>query len=162
MTRLERARIIRDKILAFPRDQWTWEEVGPHRFLTLKTPEWNASLITAFSNFHSTPEATTFQKALILQATPAPLPNVLDVWLPSRGKVLSVEWDNDDIRLISMQRGAWESELFGLPEYVVKAAGPGGRVLHKISSRSSAVSAPWSPIRTNDRSRYGPDQCAGV
>lgn len=122
MTRLERARRICDRILGLPRDLWVWKTVKEHRSLELHTPQWQASLISAFSDFQLFPEAPTYQQALLLQAAPAPLTNVLDLWLPGSGKVLSVEWDADDIRLINMRRGSWEQELFGLPEYLAKGS----------------------------------------
>lgn len=128
MTQLERARIIRDKVLSFPRDQWTWEGAGSDRHLSLRTAEWNASLTTVFNDCRTKPEATTYLQALVLQSTPAALPNVLDLWLIAQGKVLSVEWDNDTTQVISMRRGPWESELFGLPEYRPKTSRTGSRV----------------------------------
>jgi hypothetical protein len=120
MKPLERARFIRDVILAVPRDKWAWREFGSHRFLTLTTSEWEATLMTAFGTLRTRPEATTYQQAAILQAAPADLPNVLELYSPGRGKLLSFEYDDDQIRLISMRRGSWESELFGLPEYQPK------------------------------------------
>lgn len=128
MKRLDRARHVRDAILNVPRDQWEWVNIGGHRYLTLKTANWRASLATPFGGQLSTlPEATTYQQALILQAARAPLPNLLDVWLVSGGKVLSVEWDGDLLRLISMRRGPWEADLFGLPDYQERAPRTGGR-----------------------------------
>lgn len=122
MKRLDRARQVRDTILNVPREQWKWEKLGEVRYLTLRTADWNASLATPFGGqLNTLPPATTFQQALILQSARAPLPNVLDVWLTGGPKVLSVEWDADELRLISMRRGPWESDLFGLPDYLEKA-----------------------------------------
>ena len=117
MRRIERARIVRDAVLAVPRDQWNWEELGGERHLEVRTPTWHASVRTQFSSDLGYPKSTTYLQAQILQHAAKPLPNVLDVWLPGKGKVLSVEYDLDEIRLISMKRGDWEADLFGLPPY---------------------------------------------
>lgn len=117
MRRIDRARIVRDAILEVPRDEWKWKEIGDQRFLEVFTPDWHASLSTEFSGGSRLPEAQTMQQALILQRAAKPLPNVLDLWVTGKGKVLSVEYDADEIRLISMKRGDWEADLFGLPPY---------------------------------------------
>ena len=118
MKRLERARVIRDHILGFPRDAWSWEQVGKHRQLALKQPQWTAMLTTAFNRIQPYPEVRTLREAIFLQQEPAALPNVLDLWVPLGGKVLSIEWDEQDLRLISFRRGDWEHDLFGLSALV--------------------------------------------
>lgn len=117
MKRVERAARVRDLILAIPRDQWEWRDVGGVRFLEIHRPAWSASLLTRFAGQRPRPAAGTYQEALILAAVPPDLPNLLDVWVKPEGKVLSVEWDEDSVRLISMRRGDWEAELFGLPAW---------------------------------------------
>lgn len=53
---------------------------------------------------------------MVMQQKAAPLPNVLGLWINKLGKVLSVEWNDVEIRLISMKPRPWESELFGVGE----------------------------------------------
>lgn len=115
MKRLERARIIRDKVLAHPREEWRWTTVPGVRFLELDGDGWNASVSTAFNGPKtSLRSAPSYLHARELQQKAAPLPNVLDLWIPGQGKVLAIEWDDDAINLISMQPGPWEVELFGI------------------------------------------------
>ena len=78
---------------------------------------WHASLRTAFSGPPPPlPDAPSYLHALVRQQKAARLPNVLDLWVRGQRKVLSVEWDDDDIPLISMKPGPWEFELFGVGE----------------------------------------------
>ena len=72
---------------------------------------------TAFNRLPSSPPpAPSYLHAVVLQQKAAPLPNVLDLWIRDQGKVLSVEWNDDEIRLISMKPGPWEVELFDVGE----------------------------------------------
>jgi len=50
-----------------------------------------------------------------------PLENLLNLWIPGLGKVLALEWSEEEANLISMQRGDWEATLFGLPPYEGKS-----------------------------------------
>ena len=117
MRRVERARLIRDAILAHPREEWRWTTVSGERHLQLDCDRWQACLRTAFSGPHAPPPpAPTYLHALVFQQTAARLPNLLDLWVSGQRKVLSLEWDGDDLRLISMKPGPWEFELFGVGE----------------------------------------------
>lgn len=117
MRRIDRARLIRDAILAIPQAQWEWDTSSGERYLSLDRDTWHASLRTAFSGPPPPmPDTPTYLHALVLQQTPPRLPNVLDLWVRGQRKVLSVEWDGDDIRLISMRPGLWELELLGVGE----------------------------------------------
>ena len=116
MTRLERAKIIHERVLSHPESDWSWLEAGAHRLKCLRTSDWMATIITPFSGikFLSTPRA--YREAVLLKHRAKLLPYVLDVALLTTGKVLSLEWDENQARLISMRRGSWEQEFFDLPE----------------------------------------------
>ena len=117
MRRIDRARLIRDAILARPQEDWRWNIVSGERYLQLDCDRWHASLRTAFSGpLPPPPPAPTYLHALAFQRKARPLPNVLDLWVRGQRKVLSVEWDDDDLRLISMRPGPWEMERFGVGE----------------------------------------------
>jgi hypothetical protein len=116
MRRVDRARVIRDYILEKDNQYGSWETAAGYRTRVIRTDRWEASLNSPFNPFpHEAPTGLDFQKAMILQNTKAPLPYLLDLWIPGIGKVLSMEWDDQELRLISMKRGDWESTLFGLP-----------------------------------------------
>ena len=59
----------------------------------------------------------SYLRALVRVQAKTPLDNLLDLWIPGLGKVLSLEWADEEANLISMKRGDWEAELFGLPPY---------------------------------------------
>ena len=86
------------------------------RFPTLKGDGWQAMLMTAFTNARLMPEPRTHEEAVLLQRRKAPSSNRLDLWVDGVGKVLSADWRGDEPpRVISMKRGVWEQEIFGLP-----------------------------------------------
>lgn len=115
MRRLDRARLIRDAVLAHPREDWQWSEISGQRYLDLDRVTWKASLRSHFNApLGPPPDPPTYLHALALQRARQPLPNGLDLWINGRGKVLSVEWDDDKLRIISMKPGVWEAELFGV------------------------------------------------
>lgn len=118
MRRIERAKLIRDVVLAYSHDQWTWIIVSGARFRELRQPEWFASLSTPFTPLPYDPNAKTFERAVLLQRIKPPLDYLLDVWTVDAGKVLSLVWNDDETILRSMRRGDWEANLFGLPPYI--------------------------------------------
>lgn len=115
MRRLERARLIRDSVLAYPREEWQWTDVSGEQYLDLHREGWSASLRSHFNAPPAPPpDLPSYLHAVALQRSRQPLPNGLDLWLSPGGKVLSVEWNHEELRIISMKPGAWESELFGV------------------------------------------------
>ena len=57
----------------------------------------------------------------------------MGLWLSPGPKVLTVEWLEDEFRLVSMKRGDWEAELFQLEPY----EGTGGLKPYELFSRRS-------------------------
>lgn len=116
MRRVDRAKAVRDHILKLPAERWVWKQWGSARSREIDGGEWKASYWTPFAPLETGPRpASTHLQALILQNLKPAMPYQMDLWLVGSGKVLSVEWDGDDIHLISMKRGDWETDLFGLP-----------------------------------------------
>ena len=115
MRRLERATLIRDHILAHPRSEWRWTTVSGEKYLEFDGGASMASLRSPFNALPPPPpDPPTYLHALALQRSRQPLLNGLDVWIKGRGKVLSIEWSDDEMRIISMKPGPWEAELFGV------------------------------------------------
>ena len=115
MRRLDRAKIIRRQVLEVMGREGRWREVQGSRSRVCAADGWTASLYTPFNPLHDARiVADTYQKALLLQQVRL-RPWLLDVWIPGVGKVLSLGWDDTEVELISMKRGWWEQELFGLP-----------------------------------------------
>tara|TARA_R110000850_G_scaffold80010_30_gene172162 strand:- start:1531 stop:1911 length:381 start_codon:yes stop_codon:yes gene_type:complete len=118
MTRLNRAVKIRDIIVNSKSAERSWDDQTGMRRLTIKTSDWEASLNTPFNPLITDDVATpSYLHALLRANAQKPLDNLLDLWLPGLGKVLSLEWSDDEANLISMKRGDWEATLFGLPPY---------------------------------------------
>ena len=121
MLRLERAIEIRNKILAWQKPAWAWEKIGSTKCFSLRTPLWQASLMTVFERPPNKLIANNCEQAcLLVRARARELPNTLDVWVSGQRKVLSIEWGDKAARLISMQPGKWEQELFALPQELPK------------------------------------------
>jgi hypothetical protein len=115
MTRLQRALIVRDAVLAWLRDHGITEivsgmrvlggEVAPYRFIH-RTP------------FTELPDNLNrdYQYAVLLQerGRPVNLPYGLDVCL-SGCKVMNLEWDNDGSPdLVSFAKGDWDGQLLDM------------------------------------------------
>tara|TARA_R110000851_G_scaffold236423_2_gene389026 strand:+ start:74 stop:445 length:372 start_codon:yes stop_codon:yes gene_type:complete len=118
MKRLNRALKIRDIIVNSKSAVRCWDDQTGMRRLNIKTSDWEASLNTPFNPLITDDVAApSYLSALLRANAKKPLNNLLDLWLPELGKVLSLEWSDEEANLISMKRGEWEAALFGLPSY---------------------------------------------
>jgi len=118
MKRLNRALKIRDIIVDSKSADRSWDDQSGVRRLTIKTSDWEASLNTPFNPLITDDVAApSYLSALLRANAKEPLDNLLDLWLPELGKVLSLQWSDEEANLISMKRGDWEATLFGLPSY---------------------------------------------
>ena len=118
MKRLNLALKIRDIIVDSKSAERCWDDQSGVRRLTIKTSDWEASLNTPFNPLITDDvTAPNYLSALLRAKAKEPLDNLLDLWLPELGKVLSLEWSDEEANLISMKRGDWEATLFGLPSY---------------------------------------------
>jgi hypothetical protein len=84
-----------------PTSETMWE-AGPFRFM-LRTASSPASLIAG---------APAYSEAQAEKVASEMLPNGLDIWHNER--VLSVEWDAGQLRVINIQRGPWEDAVLAL------------------------------------------------
>ena len=118
MKRLDRALKIRDVVLNTKSAERCWDDQTGMRRLKIETSDWEASLNTPFNPLPSDDiAAPSYLHALVRAQVKKPLDNLLDLWIPGLGKVLSLEWSDEEANLISMKRGDWEATLFGLPPY---------------------------------------------
>jgi|GEM_PF-5461350 len=125
MKRLDRALKIRDIVLNSKSAERCWDDQTGIRIRKIKTSDWVASLNTPFNPLPTDDVAApSYLHALVRAQAKKPLDNLLDLWLPGLGKVLSLEWSDENANLISMKRGDWEATLFGLPPYERKRSSP--------------------------------------
>lgn len=120
LTRIERARVIRDVVVAAGRTRGRWESVDlgdgqTARFWMVEGEGWTANVSTRFSGLSSGVEVKDYDEAMLLQIAPPREDDVLvDVYHPAAGKVLSIGNTGEVDTLIGMQPGPWEA-MFGLP-----------------------------------------------
>ena len=118
MKRLQRALIVRDIIINSKTAERCWDDQTGMKSLKIKMSEWEASLNTPFNPFPTDDVvAPSYLHALVRAQAKTPMANLLNLWLPGSGKVLALEWSDEEANLISMKRGDWEAELFGLSPY---------------------------------------------
>lgn len=122
MSRIERARIIRERIVDVGRTHGRWErmEVGDGRQARLWCIDdgsgWNAHIATRFSGMWDDVQLKGYDDALLLQQVPPRMSDVLlDVYVPGASKVMSLGTIDGADKLIGMVPGPWEA-LFGLPK----------------------------------------------
>lgn len=122
MSRIERARIVRDRIVDVGRTHGRWErmDVGDGRQARLWCIDdgsgWNAHIATRFSGTWDDVQLMGYDAALLLQQAPPRMSDVLlDVYVPGASKVMSLGMTDGADTLIGMMPGPWEA-LFGLPK----------------------------------------------
>lgn len=113
MKRLERVRLIRDKLLFDSARDWEIIRVGDKTVAQLELEGMNALLWN-----HSRLEKSASQSPSLTQPDRGRIrhpPHSMDVWVRGR-RVMSIAWsETDEITLEHMERGAWEVDFFGLP-----------------------------------------------
>ena len=112
MTRIERARLIRDKLLFDYAADWELIQLGERTVAQLERGGVNAVL---WNHSDLTPSSEApLSLTLLKTSCTRPNPHSMDVWISGR-RVLSLTWgETDQIRLELMERGAWEADYFGL------------------------------------------------
>lgn len=122
MKRLDRALKIRDIIVNSKSAERCWDDQTGTRTLKIETSDWEASLNSPFNPLKTDDVAApSYLHALVREQAKKPLNNLLNLWIPGLGKVLALEWSDEEANLISMRRGDWEASLFGLPPYERKS-----------------------------------------
>ena len=113
MKRLDRARIVRDDLLARA-SCWETTRIGDKDFASLEWREVNA-LLHGGKDFSPIPDYSGIPEILANRAARCITPYALDVWV--RGlRVLSISWNaRDEVKLLRMTRGEWECDYFHLP-----------------------------------------------
>lgn len=115
MLRLDRADIVRDKILGVKNNAWSFESNKVFRASLRFRNGWQASIWSNPSWTASDGTATANKDSFLNECRTFSCPHTLDVWVDGLNKVLSAHWDETGAELISMRRGMWETILFGLP-----------------------------------------------
>jgi hypothetical protein len=111
--RVERARLIRDKLLFDSARDWELIRVGDKTVAQLGLEGMNAVLWN-----HSRIENSVNQSLSLAQPNRGRVrhpPHSMDLWVRGR-RVMSIAWSEaDEITLERMERGEWEVDFFGLP-----------------------------------------------
>ena len=114
MKRVDRARLIRDDLLA---RQTGWEKtrVGNKDVASIECHSLNAVLWSQMVYEEAPDSSTNWLYNRPIRRTPREDPYTLDVWIEGL-RVLSITWnERDDLTLLRMVRGLWECECFQLP-----------------------------------------------
>ena len=113
MKRIDRARIVRDDLLARA-SCWETRRIGDKDFASLEWREVNA-LLQGGRDFSPVPDYSGIPEILATKAKECAALYSLDVWI--RGlRVLSITWNaHDRVKLVRMTRGEWECDYFQLP-----------------------------------------------
>ncbi|QCB43238.1 hypothetical protein E5673_14230 [Sphingomonas sp. PAMC26645] len=117
LTRLDRARIIRDAVIDHDHRHGSWQPLDlpggrETRVRTIDPGRGWSAIIT--SRFSGGPVNTVTSGSSNGQV-------VMDVYLTFGPKVLSIATSISEDMLISMAPGSWESEMFGLPHQGCRA-----------------------------------------
>ena len=125
MSRLDRARVVRDLVLSQSAEHGQWETVqvgaaANGRNCRLWTIDaglgWSASVTTPFTSPAATlRDADRYDAAMLGLELPAVPDQTVDVYWDAFGKVLSISRTGGEDRLIGFTTGLWEM-AFGLPE----------------------------------------------
>ena len=84
------------------------------RRLNITTSDWEANLNTPFDPLITDDVAApSYLHSPFRAQAKKPLDNLLHLWVPGLGKVLSLEWSDKEVNLISMKRGDWAAAVFG-------------------------------------------------
>ena len=114
MKRIDRARLIRDDLLA-REVGWEITRVGTKDVASLECHSVNAVLWSQMRSEKDSDTRTNWLDSRHIQAKPREDPYTLDVWIQGL-RVLSITWnERDDLTLLRMVRGLWECECFQLP-----------------------------------------------
>lgn len=122
LTRLQRAAIIRDKVLEVGRTSGCWESISlgggrVARLWAVQGNGWKALIDTPFSGSpaRTAVAVASYEEAVLLQRYPPRQSDmVVDLYHPDASKVLSIATADGVDELIGMQPGPWEA-AFGLP-----------------------------------------------
>lgn len=125
LSRLDRARIVRDEVLAVARQHGSWEEVQVGAASEGRSARswridpgqgWSASVDTPFNLPPSVPSQADIDRSAASGIEIPSLPDrLVDVYWNDFGKVLSISDRDGEDRLVGFEPGPWEA-AFGLPD----------------------------------------------
>jgi hypothetical protein len=139
-TRLERAIEIRDHVLPLIRAGGRVQSRGGLRWTKWSPPGFNCVLITPFTPLPAGSRPSSYERAIAQHLGSKGMPWRLDIWSRGTGKVLSLQWDDEQADLISMKSGLWEAKLLALK---VAARCEPIRGFQAVMIAGAAILRPW-------------------
>lgn len=106
------AALIRDHVVPLVRAKGQARPVGPTSQMMWQAGPFRFALRTASSPDPPTAGAPAYADAQAKGEAGRMLPYGLDIWRSD--KVLSVQWDADELTVVSFERGPWEGEVLAL------------------------------------------------
>ncbi|MFH5927504.1 hypothetical protein [Roseomonas xinghualingensis] len=106
------AAIIRDHVEPLLREKGHVQPVGPTSQLMWEAGPFRFALRTVLSPEPLRPDAPAYAKAQGETEAHRMLPNGLEIW--HNEKVLSIEWDAAELKVMKFERGPWEQEVLML------------------------------------------------
>jgi hypothetical protein len=108
------AAIIRDHIEPLVRTKGHVQPVGPTSQFMWETGQFRFAIRTVLSPEPLLSDAPAYAKAQGEMEAHRMLPNGMEIW--HNEKVLSIEWDATELKVIRFERGPWEQEVLRLGE----------------------------------------------
>jgi hypothetical protein len=106
------AALIRDHVVPLVKAKGKPRPVGPTSEMMWEAGPFRFALRTASSPALLPANAPDYSEAQAEKEASRMLPYGLDIW--HRDKVLSVQWDADELVVSSFHRGAWENDVLAL------------------------------------------------
>jgi hypothetical protein len=108
------AAVIRDHIGPLVRTKGHVQPVGPTSQFMWNTGQFRFAVRTVLSPEPLLSNAPAYAKAQGETEAHRMLPNGMDIW--HNEKVLSIEWDEAELKVIMFERGPWEQDVLLLSE----------------------------------------------
>jgi hypothetical protein len=106
------AALIRDYVVPLVRAKGQARPVGPASQIMWEAGPFRFALRTASSPAPQLANAPAYSDAQAEKEASRMLPYGLDIWHNDR--VLSLQWDADQLTVVRFQRGSWEGEVLAL------------------------------------------------
>lgn len=113
MLNIDRAVIIRHKILAHEDGEWQLQYEGGIMRAKLNSVRWQALLWTSLIESSNSEDPHSQLTIFLNTCRTRACPHTLDLWPHGQNKVLSVRFESHQFKVIGLKRGEWEAE-FGL------------------------------------------------
>jgi hypothetical protein len=106
------AALIRDHVVPLIQARGHAQPVGPSLEMMWESGSFRFALRSVSSPSAPLADAPAYSRAQAEKQASQTLPNGLDVW--HNEKVLSLQWDADELMVVSFQRGPWEEQVLAL------------------------------------------------